>query len=78
MQLGDNNNLRKMYDDMNVNLNKHGPTIVKDVGSVITYEIDVPSTHNAHSTHNPRVGPQAQAVATEKKIITLDMKNKFQ
>lgn len=49
MQLGENNNLRKLYDDMNVNLNNHGSTIVKDVGSVITYEIDVPCTHNAHS-----------------------------
>ena len=49
MQLGDNNNLRKLYDDMIVNLNNHGSTIVKDVGSVITYEIDVPCTHNAHS-----------------------------
>lgn len=49
MQLGENNNLRKLYDDMNVNLNNHGSTIVKDVGSIITYEIEVPCTHNSHS-----------------------------
>ena len=46
---GENNGIRSMYDDMNVNLNKHGSTIVSKVGSVITYEIDVPCTHKAHS-----------------------------
>lgn len=50
-QLGEKNNLRLFYEEMNKQLDIRGSDFLKNQNNIISYEIKVPKTHKAHSSH---------------------------